>query len=94
MPRTMVMTLGALTVVLTAGYVVTAGLVHQLSVFKTGPTCIIILIYAAVGDHTVAAFAARLMDAVELDTVRNDLATVVNQALEPTHVSVWITRHN
>jgi hypothetical protein len=34
------------------------------------------------------------MDAVELDTVRNDLATVVNQALEPTHGSVWTTRHN
>jgi hypothetical protein len=38
---------------------------------------------------TVTAFAARLMDAVDLDTVRDDLAGVVNHALEPAHVSVW-----
>jgi len=38
---------------------------------------------------TVTAFAARLMDAVDLDTVRDDLAGVVSRALEPTHVSVW-----
>ena len=40
-------------------------------------------------DETVAAFAARLKDAVDLDTVRTDLATVVQQALEPTYVRVW-----
>ena len=40
-------------------------------------------------DQTVAAFAARLMDAVDLDSVRDDLAGVVNQALQPAHVSVW-----
>ena len=34
-------------------------------------------------DQTVAAFAARLKDAVELDSVRDDLATVVQQAMEP-----------
>jgi hypothetical protein len=39
-------------------------------------------------EHTVMVFAARLMDAVDLDTVRDDLAGVAN-ALEPTHVSVW-----
>jgi hypothetical protein len=43
-------------------------------------------------DQTVAAFATRLKDAVDLDGVRDDLASVVNQALEPAHVSVWITR--
>jgi hypothetical protein len=43
-------------------------------------------------DQTVAAFATRLKDAVDLDGVRDDLAGVVNQALEPAHVSVWITR--
>jgi hypothetical protein len=43
-------------------------------------------------DQTVAAFAARLKDAVELDSVRDDLATVVQQALEPAHLSVWISR--
>ena len=41
-------------------------------------------------DQTVAAFAARLKDAVDLDLVRDDLAAVVQQALEPAHVSVWI----
>ena len=43
-------------------------------------------------DQTVAAFAARLKDAVDLDSVRDDLATVAQQALEPAHLSVWISR--
>ena len=42
-------------------------------------------------DQTVAAFAARLKDAVDLDAVRDDLATVVHRTLEPVHVSVWLT---
>ena len=42
-------------------------------------------------DRTVAAFAARLKDAVDLDSVRNDLAGVVRQTLEPAHVSVWVS---
>jgi hypothetical protein len=42
-------------------------------------------------DRTVAAFAARLKDAVDLDSVRNDLAGVVQQALEPAHLSIWIS---
>jgi hypothetical protein len=42
-------------------------------------------------DQTVAAFAARLKDTVDLDSVRDDLAAVVDQALEPAHVSVWIS---
>jgi hypothetical protein len=41
-------------------------------------------------EQTVAAFAARLQDAVDLDTVRTDLTGVVHAALEPAHVSVWI----
>jgi hypothetical protein len=41
---------------------------------------------------TVAAFAARLKDSVDLDAVRGDLAGVVTRALEPAHVSVWISR--
>jgi hypothetical protein len=45
-------------------------------------------------DKTVAAFAAHLKDAVDLDSVRDDLAGVVHQALEPAHVSVWISQHN
>ena len=41
-------------------------------------------------DQTVAAFADRLQDAADLDAVRADLASVVQKALEPAHVSVWI----
>ena len=42
-------------------------------------------------DRTVEAFAARLKDAVDLDAVRDDLARVVHQALEPAHVSLWLS---
>jgi hypothetical protein len=41
-------------------------------------------------DQIVAAFPARLKDTVDLRSVRDDLATVVDQALEPAHVFVWI----
>ena len=41
--------------------------------------------------RTVAAFATRLQDTVDLDSVRDDLASVVQQALEPAHVSVWLS---
>jgi hypothetical protein len=44
-------------------------------------------------ESTVAAFAARLKDTVDLDSVQDDLAGVVHQALEPAHVSVWIRPH-
>jgi hypothetical protein len=43
-------------------------------------------------DRTVAAFAAQLKDAVDLDTVCRDLARVVETALEPAHVSVWTSK--
>jgi hypothetical protein len=42
-------------------------------------------------DQTVAAFAARLKDTVDLDSVQGDLASAVTKALEPAHVSVWIS---
>jgi hypothetical protein len=42
-------------------------------------------------DLTVAAFASRLKDAVDLDSVREDLAIVVQQALEPAHISLWMS---
>ncbi len=45
-------------------------------------------------DRTVAAFAARLKDAVDLDAIRDDLAVVAYQALEPVHVSVWISQRD
>ena len=44
-------------------------------------------------DQTVTAFASRLQDAkdaVDLDTVRDDLAGVVDAALEPAHISLWV----
>ena len=41
-------------------------------------------------DQIVTAFAARLQDAVELGTVRDELANAVHAALEPAHLSVWI----
>ena len=41
-------------------------------------------------DLTVARFAVRLKDAVDLDSVRDDLAAVVQKALEPAHISVWM----
>jgi hypothetical protein len=43
-------------------------------------------------DKTVAAFASRLRDEVDLDSIRDDLATVVYKALEPAQVSVWISQ--
>ena len=43
-------------------------------------------------DQTIAAFAARLKDEVGLDAIRRDLAGTVHQALEPAHVSVWISQ--
>ena len=42
-------------------------------------------------DRMVDAFAGRLQDAVNLDTVRTDLIAVMRGALEPSQVSVWMT---
>jgi hypothetical protein len=39
---------------------------------------------------TVAAFTARLREAVELDAVRVELLDAVQRAVEPSHASVWI----
>jgi len=43
-------------------------------------------------EATVASFVTRLRDAVDLETVRNELLEVVNRAVEPAHASVWIRR--
>jgi len=45
-------------------------------------------------DQTVAAFAARLKDAVDLDSIQDDLAGVIHQALEPAHMSVWVSHRD
>lgn len=42
-------------------------------------------------ETTVAAFSARLRDAVDLETVCVDLLAVVRQAVEPVHASIWIS---
>ena len=42
-------------------------------------------------DKAVAAFAGRLQDAVDLDSVNEDLARVVTRSLEPAHLSVWVS---
>ncbi len=41
-------------------------------------------------EATVAAFTARLRDAVEIDVIRADLLDAVNRAVQPTHASIWI----
>jgi hypothetical protein len=38
----------------------------------------------------VAAFAARLRDPASLDSVQDELASTVQNALEPTFLSVWL----
>jgi hypothetical protein len=43
-------------------------------------------------DLIVAAFAARLKDTVALDSLRDDLAAVVDSALEPARISVWMSQ--
>jgi hypothetical protein len=41
-------------------------------------------------DATVAAFSARLREAVDLEAVRTDLLDVVGRAVEPAHAAIWI----
>jgi len=45
-------------------------------------------------DQTVAAFAARLKEAVDLDPIRDDLVGIVHQALQPAHVSLWVSHRD
>jgi hypothetical protein len=45
-------------------------------------------------DRMIAAFAARLQDAVDLNTISTDLTGVVHAALEPAHVSVWMSHRD
>lgn len=41
-------------------------------------------------EATVAAFAGRLRESVDLPSVENELAAAVHQAFEPAHVTVWL----
>jgi N-terminal 7TM region of histidine kinase len=45
-------------------------------------------------DTAITTFAAQLREAVDLDTVRADLLGAVHAALEPAHVSVWISQRD
>jgi hypothetical protein len=45
-------------------------------------------------DAAVAAFAARLKDAMDVEAARAELLDVVRRSLEPAHVSVWIRQHD
>jgi hypothetical protein len=38
----------------------------------------------------VDEFAARLQESVDLATIRDDLASTVQDALEPAHLSIWL----
>jgi hypothetical protein len=41
-------------------------------------------------EATVAAFAARLRDAVDLDAIQSELIEVVTSAVQPVHATVWL----
>jgi hypothetical protein len=43
-------------------------------------------------DEVITAFAARLQDTVDLDTITDALLSAACQALEPEHASVWINQ--
>ena len=45
-------------------------------------------------DKIIAAFAAQLQDAIDLNAVQAALLGAANQALEPAHASVWIGHHD
>jgi hypothetical protein len=42
-------------------------------------------------ERTLAAFAARLTEELDADAVTDDLARSVHTALEPAHVSIWLS---
>jgi hypothetical protein len=39
---------------------------------------------------TVAAFNTQLRDAVDLDTISNELVQAVHRSLQPSHTTLWI----
>jgi uncharacterized membrane protein len=41
-------------------------------------------------DATIAAFATRLREEVDLERVQHDLLDVVRRSVEPSHVAVWV----
>ena len=45
-------------------------------------------------DQTVTAFAGRLKGATDLDSVCDDLASTIRLALEPAHLSLWLSHRD
>jgi hypothetical protein len=41
-------------------------------------------------EATIAAFAARMLDAADLDEIRTDLLAVAHRVMKPAHLSVWV----
>ncbi len=45
-------------------------------------------------EATVAAFAGRLRESVDLPSMEDELAATVHEAFEPTHVTVWLAERS